>query len=241
MFVIVLGVDPHKSATPLRWISCQPASGRDPDRGETGGLPQGADLGQACDDAPVTEREPAWYESCASELLEPRGDRWLHVEAVGRCAEKVAFGSLPLEDRLVLIAAAWLHDIGYAPQIALTGFHPLDGARYLRTIGADERIVALVAHHSCARFEAELRGLGRALDEFEREEGAVADALIYADMVTGPRGQPLTVDQRLANIFERYAEGSVVHTAISQASGELRAAVLRTGIRLAPHETRGTN
>ncbi len=141
----------------------------------------------------------------------------------------------------MLIAAAWLHDIGYAPQIALTGFHPLDGARYLRTIGADERIVALVAHHSCARFEAELRGLGRALDEFEREEGAVADALIYADMVTGPRGQPLTVDQRLANIFERYAEGSVVHTAISQASGELRAAVLRTGIRLAPHETRGTN
>jgi HD superfamily phosphodiesterase len=141
----------------------------------------------------------------------------------------------------VLIAAAWLHDIGYAPQIALTGFHPLDGARYLRTIGTDERVVALVAHHSCARFEAELRGLGRTLDAFEREQGAVADALVYADMVTGPQGRPLTVDQRLADIFERYPEGSVVRTAISQAAGELRAAVLRTEIRLAPRETRGNN
>lgn len=140
-----------------------------------------------------------------------------------------------------MIAAAWLHDIGYGPQIALTGFHPLDGAKYLRTIGADERVVGLVAHHSCARFEAELRGLGRALDAFEREQGAVADALIYADMVTGPRGQSLTVDQRLANIFERYPGGSVVHAAISQAAGELRAAVLRTETRLAAREARGTS
>lgn len=190
-----------------------------------------------CNDAPVTEREPVWYELCASELLQPLGDRWLHVEAVGRRAGKVASESLRPEDRPALIAAAWLHDIGYAPQIALTGFHPLDGAQYLRAIGVDERVVALVAHHSCARFEAQLRGLGRALDEFQREQGAVADALIYADMVTGPRGQPLTVDKRLADIFERYPEGSVVHTAISQAAGELRAAVLRTEIRLAPRET----
>ena len=139
----------------------------------------------------------------------------------------------------MLIAAAWLHDIGYAPRIASTGFHPLDGARYLRTIGVDERVVALVAHHSCARFEAELRGLGRALDAFPREQGAVADSLIYADMVTGPRGQPLNVDQRLAEILERYPEGSVVHAAISQAVGELRAAVLRTKIRLASRQAPG--
>jgi putative nucleotidyltransferase with HDIG domain len=188
----------------------------------------------------VTEREPAWYESCASELLEPLGDRWLHVEAVGRCAENVASEWLPLEDRSDLIAAAWLHDIGYAPQIASTGFHPLDGARHLRTIGVDDRVVALVAHHSCARFEAELRGLGRALDAFPQEQSVVADALTYADMVTGPSGQPLTVDQRLADIFERYREGSVVHTAIGQAAGELRAAVLRTEARLESHEARRT-
>jgi DNA-binding Xre family transcriptional regulator len=29
-------------------------------------------------------------------------------------------------------AAAWLHDIGYAPDLIVTGLHALDGARYLR-------------------------------------------------------------------------------------------------------------
>lgn len=56
--------------------------------------------------------------------------RWAHVQGVARQAAHAA-------DRLVyrdgvLIAAAWLHDIGYAPAVTDTGFHPLDGARYLR-------------------------------------------------------------------------------------------------------------
>ena len=32
----------------------------------------------------------------------------------------------------MLEAAAWLPDIGYAPGLAVTGLHALDGARYLR-------------------------------------------------------------------------------------------------------------
>ncbi len=40
-----------------------------------------------------------------------------------------------------------------------TGFHPLDGARYLRMKNVDERLVRLVAHHSCALCEARERGL----------------------------------------------------------------------------------
>ncbi|SCG11123.1 HD domain-containing protein [Streptomyces sp. MnatMP-M27] len=51
----------------------------------------------------------------------------------------------------VLESAAVLHDIGYAPPLVNTGFHPLDGARYLRdTHAADERIVRLVANHTYA-------------------------------------------------------------------------------------------
>ncbi|WP_406239339.1 hypothetical protein [Nocardia sp. NBC_01009] len=30
------------------------------------------------------------------------------------------------------MTAAWLHDIGYAPDIARIGFHPVDGAEFLR-------------------------------------------------------------------------------------------------------------
>lgn len=32
-------------------------------------------------------------------------------------------------ERATLVVAAWLHDIGYAPEIGHTLFHPLDGAR----------------------------------------------------------------------------------------------------------------
>lgn len=64
------------------------------------------------------------------------------------------------------MAAAWLHDIGYTPELATTQFHPLDGARYLR----DDRVVNLVAHHSGARYEAAERGLEAELSAFPLED-----------------------------------------------------------------------
>ena len=39
-----------------------------------------------------------------------------------------------------------------------TGLHPLDGARYLRRVGIDGLVVSLVAYHSCAQIEADVRG-----------------------------------------------------------------------------------
>lgn len=86
--------------------------------------------------------------------------RWRHVKSVGRRARWVA-KQLSLSDELV--AAAWLHDIGYAPELVETGFHPLDGARYLRRQGINDPVVRRVAHHSCARIEADVRGLGTEL------------------------------------------------------------------------------
>ena len=43
-------------------------------------------------------------------------------------------------DRRLLLAAAWLHDIGYAPTVRKTGFHPLDGGLYLRDHKWDQRL-----------------------------------------------------------------------------------------------------
>jgi hypothetical protein len=37
-------------------------------------------------------------------------------------------------DADLLEAAAWLHDIGYAPGLVTSGLHRLDGARYLRDV-----------------------------------------------------------------------------------------------------------
>jgi hypothetical protein len=53
---------------------------------------------------------------------------------------------------------AYLHDIGYAPRLVRTGFHPLDGAEWLASMG-EIRLANLVAHHTGALHEAGERGL----------------------------------------------------------------------------------
>jgi hypothetical protein len=92
---------------------------------------------------------------------------------------------LSAEDADLLVAAALLHDVGYAPSLNRLGFHAVDGARFLRAQG-QERLARLVAHHAGARFEAEERGLVEELAAFPVEDGPVMDALTFADMTTGP-------------------------------------------------------
>jgi HD superfamily phosphodiesterase len=113
------------------------------------------------------------------------------------------------EDLDVLEAAAWLHDIGYAPSVRLTGFHSLDGARYLREHGWPSRVCGLVAYHSGAHLVAEAKDLTSQLAEFEHEKSLVADLLTYADQTTGPSGESMTVDHRIADMLRRHGPGSV--------------------------------
>jgi putative nucleotidyltransferase with HDIG domain len=92
-------------------------------------------------------------ESVAEGLLAPLRSRWRHTQAVAaRAAELVH--SVPAEDRDLLVVAAWWHDLGYAPEIRVTGMHQIDGARYLTDLGYSPRLCALVAHHSAATCEA---------------------------------------------------------------------------------------
>src|SRR5260370_21607181 len=94
-----------------------------------------------------------WSKQQALTLLPAVGKRWLHVQGVVRQAERVS-ALFAEEDQHYLLAAAYLHDIGYAPALQRTGFHPLDGATYILDQLGDMRLAALVAHHSEARFEA---------------------------------------------------------------------------------------
>jgi hypothetical protein len=132
----------------------------------------------------------------------------------------------------LLVAAGVLHDVGYAPAIAHTGFHPLDGARHLREMQADGRLVALVAHHSCAYREAELRRLSAELTEWVDEATPLRDALWWADMTTSPDGAVVSFDERVKEIQERYGPEDLVTFFIRQAEPELRGAVERTEARL---------
>lgn len=172
-----------------------------------------------------------WAEGLARQQLESMPTRWRHTQSVAARARNAGV-TVDVDDRPLLEAAAWLHDIGYGPEIADTGFHPLDGARYLERHAAPERLINLVANHSCARFEADERGMLPELQAYELEVGPVADALIWADMTTGPTGQTVPVEERLAEILRRYAEESPVHRAIEEASEDIKTAVSRVQRRL---------
>jgi HD domain len=178
----------------------------------------------------------AWAEDEARQRLSPLGARWLHSAAVGERARDIAPVVEPA-DHGVLIAAALLHDVGYAPELAVSSFHPLDGARWLRSVG-HHRLAGLVAHHTAASFEATALGLGDALGEFSDEASAVSDALTYCDLTTGPTGECVTVAWRLKEIEQRYGSASVVAWALQQASFRLFAAVARTERRLVAANTR---
>lgn len=130
------------------------------------------------------------------------------------------------------MCAALLHDIGYAPGLLETGSHSIDGARHLERHGYPPRLVALVAHHSAARFEAHLRGLADELACYPLEEGPVMDALVYADMTTGPQGQRLAYADRIDEILRRYDPTTEVHRAIVRARPFLDAHILKVERRL---------
>ncbi|HKR52645.1 MAG TPA: HD domain-containing protein [Pseudonocardiaceae bacterium] len=146
--------------------------------------------------------------------------RWAHSRGVADHA--VTLARLLSQHADLLEAAGWLHDIGYASPLAVTGFHPLDGARYLRDARfGDPTLWVLVAHHSCAEIEAEERGLGDVLAaEFPLGEvdPFLVAALTYCDMTTGPDGTPLDVDERIPEILNRYDPDHVVHRAIARAT-----------------------
>jgi len=166
--------------------------------------------------------QASWARELAERLLAgPLPRRWAHSQGVGRKAESIAdvFG----KDASVLVAAAWLHDIGYAPELAASGFHPLDGARYLRdVVRADPVVCSLVAYHSYADIEARHRGLADELaEEFAPVSGALSDALTYCDMTTTPDGTPTDVETRLAEIRSRYGAGHLVAESMSEAGPQI--------------------
>jgi putative nucleotidyltransferase with HDIG domain len=168
----------------------------------------------------------------AGRLVTPLGERWQHVRAVGERAS-VLVPVVPADDAELLVMAGWLHDIGYAPEIARTGMHALDGAVHLRELGYPERLVCLVAHHTGARFEAAERGLSAELEAFALEDSPTMDALICADLTTGPQGQPLRFEDRIAEIFKRYKPDSPVHRSLTAGRESLTGSVERTRQRLA--------
>jgi HD domain len=168
----------------------------------------------------------SWAGHLAQALLqEPLPRRWAHVQGVAARARGLApvLGA----DADLLEAAAWLHDIGYPPDLTVTGLHALDGARYLRdTQHAGALLCRLVAYHSCAIIEAGERGLADVLSlEFEPTPHALSSVLTYCDMTTSPDGELVPAEKRLAEIRHRYGPGHLVSRSIQRATPMILRAV----------------
>jgi predicted hydrolase (HD superfamily) len=143
----------------------------------------------------------------AFRLLDGNRERIRHSAGVAARAATLT-SAVGQDEASLLVAAAWLHDIGYSAGLKDTDFHPLDGARFLRAAGWDSTLCDLVAHHSGSRFVAAVRGLGEELSEFTFQEDPVSDALTVADQTIGPNGRLLSMDERMREMLERHGPDS---------------------------------
>ncbi|HEV7862468.1 MAG TPA: HD domain-containing protein [Acidimicrobiia bacterium] len=169
-------------------------------------------------------------------LAGPLPGRWLHGQAVIAKARAVA-GALRLTpaERDLLVAAAALHDIGLAPDIAATKASFLDGARWLAEQAAPTRLVDLVAHCDCGQVEAALQGHEAEYAQYTDERSPTRDALWYCCLTTGADGTPVSVQERIAAWATTYADDDVITRYAILARDELLAAVARTEARLNPN------
>ncbi|NNN01423.1 MAG: HD domain-containing protein [Acidimicrobiaceae bacterium] len=174
-----------------------------------------------------------WAENYASSLLADNPRRLAHSRAVATTASELADVLLDdPEERSVLVAAAWLHDIGYAPMLAKTGAHHLDGAIHLEGLG-EQRLACLVAHHGSGAAETALRGFADEFAKFPREMSLVADILTYCDLSCGPDGTRLALNERLREIRARYGDDHVVVRGLEADDDVIRGAFRRVDLRLA--------
>jgi hypothetical protein len=172
-----------------------------------------------------------WAVALAERMLSaefPR--RWRHD--LGAVAKARIAAHVVGDDADLLVAAAALHDLGHAPQLADTGFGPLDAARYLRREGAPDRLVALVANNAGGSAEAAMRGLVREYESFPDEGSLVTDALWWACLTTGSDGSEVTVQDRIAGWATSYAGDDIVAKWAANVAPTLIAAVERTRARV---------
>lgn len=170
----------------------------------------------------MTSRDP---ELLARSLLADQPRRWAHVRGVARCAAE-------LQMEPVVVTAAWLHDIGYSPEVKDTGMHAIDGAAYLLERCWSDEVVSLVAHHTGAWSEAASRGLSQRLDALPRPHEDNLDALTLCDLLVGPDGRRTSPSLRVDEILRRYAPSHPVNEAVMRSRSELMARASRGWSRL---------
>ncbi len=130
---------------------------------------------------PLDFNDPAQIELFVEESLSDSPKRVLHVMEIARRVRQsgklLGFSEADLD---LSECAALLHDIGYWQPIATTGFHPVDGANFLKGQG-QEILADLIIGHSCSPEEGRLMGF----DDLQQSESLIGKLITYWDVQGG--------------------------------------------------------
>jgi hypothetical protein len=184
--------------------------------------------------------DPRGCRRIARAVLEP--EVYEHVRGVAQQAARLAAAAaLGDERRLLLLRAAWLHDVGLS---APGAFAPLAAARMLRRAGL-EQTARIVAHQMGAAYEVILRGLPALTPEFPAPGGEGREAarlLDIAILTTAQDGSPSSPAARIRTLAgHRGVDDPAVRATVwivdrigeSERSRQLMAKVASTGSRAA--------
>jgi HD superfamily phosphodiesterase len=165
---------------------------------------------------------PADAERFVREAFADQPARLSHIlvitERAERSAREIAVRHPGLRlDAPTVRCAALVHDIGYLDRAKRTGFHPVDGYRFLYEHGA-EALARRIVGHSSSPEEAGLLGLllPEPLDDL------AARLVTYWDMQVKQGGEIVGYEERYRDILGRYGEDSVVGQAHRLARPRIR-------------------
>ena len=141
---------------------------------------------------------------CASMLLAGREAALARAETAARTVEAAA-KALRRPRPEMLVASAYLHDIGTSEQAVRSGLPSVDGAVELLSMGWPDPVISLVAHQLQSRMIARYLDAGPQLALITRIQGWPADILDYAILTTGADGAIRPVEEGLAAVEREQA------------------------------------
>ena len=110
--------------------------------------------------------------------------------------------------------AGLVHDIGYLPEVQSfvrsskvykdTGWHPIDGANFLRLRGEQELAQYIEGHGNSLEV-----AVAEHLPLFEPSGHIIAKIVTFCDSQTGPTGERISYSERLKDIAARHGAQSV--------------------------------
>lgn len=141
-------------------------------------------------------------------------NRYQHIIGVINLAKKI-------EDQVQfhgdLVTASLYHDIGYSKKLACTKFHPIDSAIKAQQDNLNDKIINAILCHTGAEGEAKLIN-GNLMQYYENADlnDLLSKFLTYCDTHVNSKGEIVSLDDRLNDIYERYDKSHYVYQNIKQ-------------------------